>query len=69
MILFIYLMYVIILQVIEGDGIQDDLCDFDEEGGEEGGVQWIELDKVLIKFCVGFIKIIKFFIKKVIDCV
>lgn len=62
-------MYVIILQVIEGDGIQDDLCDFDEEGGEEGGVQWIELDKVLIKFCVGFIKIIKLFIKKVIDCV
>lgn len=62
-------MYVIILQVFEGDGIQDDLCDFDEEGGEEGGVQWIELDKVLIKFCVGFIKIIKLFIKKVIDCV
>lgn len=62
-------MYVIILQAIEGDGIQDDLCDLDEEGGGEGGAQWTESDKALTKPCVGLIKTTKSLIKKATDCV
>lgn len=62
-------MYVIILQALEGDGIQDDLCDLDEEGGGEGGAQWTESDKALTKPCVGLIKTTKSLIKKATDCV
>eukprot|EP00105_Crassostrea_gigas_P008975 XP_011423738.1 PREDICTED: cyclin-D1-binding protein 1 homolog [Crassostrea gigas] len=56
-------------EAIEGDGIQDDLCDLDEEGGEEGGAQWTESDKALTKPCVGLIKTTKSLIKKATDCV
>lgn len=61
-------MCVLLLQAIEGNGVQDDLCDFDEEGEEEGGAQWTESDKALTKPCVGLIKTTKSLIKKSTEC-
>lgn len=62
-------MCVLLLQAIEGNGVQDDLCDFDEEGEEEGVAQWTESDKALTKPCVGLIKTTKSLIKKSTECV
>lgn len=56
-------------EAIEGDGVLDDLCDFDEGEEEEGRVQWTEADKALTKPCVGLIKTTKSLLKKTTECV